>query len=964
MTGQAPTTIQCRRLPGVVFALLLLTVCGRADQDEEAGSVTTFIKLHSSGQHPAAAVLLQKNPGILLVHGGGRIEQLLAESRDPQQTVRQIIAAMDFAVQQIGEDASEANGFRAVRELLSGRLAFRQEQKELAIQHLDEALRLTENSLYEVSDIRARAFLSRARAASSASSKRTYAELGLEVSGKLRDPDPELYFDLQRVRSAAYFALGDFSESRRVLEDGLATIQAANSSDPFNEAICKFELARIAFRLRQLKRSRALATNAMTVARILGTDQGEIEAGTLLAQVETESGNYEEAARLYRRVISVAQKTLDARFRSSVPQLQIELGKVLILQKDTTSATRILQSAIHELENRNSADANSFKLARYYLLCTQSNTCDQLFFEKLRDIFDDSAEGDEKQPFVRFANHIIADAAVIALVPGSHNFALDSLKKATDWATLESDALSDSELLYFSKINQNARNRVLFTLPDDPQLRLNALESVLLSESLGSRMLKIRRSHRKSLPEKEFVDYRDLLRQRSLLQKNVSPASSVDQVAAEELNIRINQMERQFAAPLDRTQDNQPVQEIFRAMPEDSCFLYVTSCELDPDMVLPPGSTPTPTIFCAIAVFPFEDGIRTEVLRFQCSNELQTSLENPVDSSFHIVWRGLRRKAKAETTATVNDHPVDERQLWEKLWPLVKGHQKVYIMPRGIAAGIAWNSLYRRTETGIHWASEDSQFLLINDIQELGHIPRSAPEVSSDNSNKGLLTLSYASFGSETNWPRLPGSLAESESLAESWKRHFGTPVLQVTEDAASAKRLLAELPNYSVVHLATHFDVDLESLEESGWGTDSPFQGPRMIFAPDSTESGQASKLSAVELLSLPDLETRLLILSGCQSLNGQNCPGEGFLGVQRTFDVLGVRQILSSYWNVEDEAARKLVSNFFEHYCSNGGDAASALQKAQTELLRSEASPEVAARRYGGWIVSGIGESMRSLP
>ena len=57
--------------------------------------------------------------------------------------------------------------------------------------------------------------------------------------------------------------------------------------------------------------------------------------------------------------------------------------------------------------------------------------------------------------------------------------------------------------------------------------------------------------------------------------------------------------------------------------------------------------------------------------------------------------------------------------------------------------------------------------------------------------------------------------------------------------------------------------------------------------------------------------------------------------LGLQRAFQLAGTRTTVTSLWKVDDDATRRLMEQFYDHYWGNGLGALESLRRAQRWLL-----------------------------
>ena len=92
---------------------------------------------------------------------------------------------------------------------------------------------------------------------------------------------------------------------------------------------------------------------------------------------------------------------------------------------------------------------------------------------------------------------------------------------------------------------------------------------------------------------------------------------------------------------------------------------------------------------------------------------------------------------------------------------------------------------------------------------------------------------------------------------------------------------------------------------------------------------------LTALEIAELDLSSLDLAVLSACETSLGEIAPGEGSLGVDRAFQVAGVRSVVSSLWRVADEPTRDLMGRFYENLWRKGLPPIEALRTAQLSVL-----------------------------
>lgn len=160
----------------------------------------------------------------------------------------------------------------------------------------------------------------------------------------------------------------------------------------------------------------------------------------------------------------------------------------------------------------------------------------------------------------------------------------------------------------------------------------------------------------------------------------------------------------------------------------------------------------------------------------------------------------------------------------------------------------------------------------------------------------------------------LPWSKQEIDSISHilsDWKYSITTySKKQGTE--ASFKALDGKSP--SIIHTATHGFVNRKS-------TDDIMQRSGLILSygarawegkpiEPGTEDGI---LTSAEITALDLSGTDIVVLSACNTALGE-ITSEGVWGLQRAFKLAGVRTVVMSLWQVDDEATAVFMQNFYE--------------------------------------------------
>ena len=157
----------------------------------------------------------------------------------------------------------------------------------------------------------------------------------------------------------------------------------------------------------------------------------------------------------------------------------------------------------------------------------------------------------------------------------------------------------------------------------------------------------------------------------------------------------------------------------------------------------------------------------------------------------------------------------------------------------------------------------------------------------------------------------LPEARAEGKTVSKSGTLLVGA---DATRDA-----FLVHATDAGVVHVAAHALVDATHPDHSG-----------VVLA---GENG-GDMLTVGELQGL-QLGADLVSLSGCSTAGGYIATGDGAFGLTRAFLLAGARSVVSSWWDVEDAAARRFMELFYEAL-RNDVPRDIALQQARQQMAK----------------------------
>lgn len=200
----------------------------------------------------------------------------------------------------------------------------------------------------------------------------------------------------------------------------------------------------------------------------------------------------------------------------------------------------------------------------------------------------------------------------------------------------------------------------------------------------------------------------------------------------------------------------------------------------------------------------------------------------------------------------------------------------------------------------------------------------------------------------------LPGTKKEVEQLAAAFEKDNWQTVTYTGPQASEDNIKILEGKNApGILHLATHgyfFDpyekqegetLSDETMRERIIGAESPLLRSGLVFS-GVNHSWKGGKpiagledgvLTAFEIANMELWNTKLVVLSACETGLGDVESAEGVFGLQRAFKAAGVEKLVISLWKIPDAQTAELMQLFYENFLS-GMDLAQALRTAQLKM------------------------------
>lgn len=286
---------------------------------------------------------------------------------------------------------------------------------------------------------------------------------------------------------------------------------------------------------------------------------------------------------------------------------------------------------------------------------------------------------------------------------------------------------------------------------------------------------------------------------------------------------------------------------------------------------------------------------------------------------------------------------------WKPFEQSLAGIKTVYVSVDGVYNSINLNTLLRK----------DNSYVI--DHENIVIIPNSKliatgllKEVDLKKGKSAAMLIGSPAFGNDEVVPSLPGTKLEVENISELLSRHsVATNVLTGPE---ATEKTVKTIVDPSLLHIATHgyflSDVNLSAGMTRGVQVSKAKENPLLrsglllagasaAFSAEPTlGGGDNGLLNAYEIMNLDLSDTRVVIMSACETGTGEIVNGEGVYGLTRAFQVAGSKKIIMSLWKVDDAATAQLMTIFYENWV-NSNNPQEAFLLAQRSVKKSFPEP-----------------------
>ena len=316
---------------------------------------------------------------------------------------------------------------------------------------------------------------------------------------------------------------------------------------------------------------------------------------------------------------------------------------------------------------------------------------------------------------------------------------------------------------------------------------------------------------------------------------------------------------------------------------------------------------------------------------------------------------------------SVHSRRLIERLLARPLRRSTEGIARLLVSPDGVLGTLPWGALPGDRET--FWIEEKAIAVL--------PIPRLLPDLLARQGSSpvdslmivGDLDFGPVSPGRGRVFAPLPYTGQEARAIRQVFRQRFpGRRATILAGPWATEATVRRQARDSEWLHLATHgfFDTasdpysaarrlprlaqslfEIRRITELSLGTSTGIAlSGANVSVPDQRDDGI---LTALEVAATDFGSAETVVLSACQTGLGVPLAGEGILGLQRAFQLSGLRTAVTTLWSVDDHATRLLMEEFYRNHWRQGLDKLEALRRAQLWMMSQEGASTLASRRRG---------------
>ncbi|MBV6442806.1 MAG: Photosystem I assembly protein Ycf3 [Saprospiraceae bacterium] len=789
-----------------------------------------------------------------------------------------------------------------------------------------------------------------------------------------------------------YFDMGNYEKAEPLYLETIAIWEKIPGKENPGYASSLNNLANLYNSIGNFEKAKQLYHEALPIQeKILGKEHPDyVQSLNNLAVLFDRMGNHEKSEQLYIEILVIRKKTLGkahpdyAQSLNNMAILYWRIGnheKAELLYLEALSVYEKTFGKEHPIYAQNLNN-----LANLYLDMGNYEKAEQLFVESLA--IWEKVLGD-KHPEYAWNQHSLAKFYwTVKKFNLARHFLFNALKLDELLLLNAARHLSEKELTAYIRIFADGGNQ-LFSFAQMKEEGYTLGYNFTLFHK-GFLLNAVSQIAKLSQSNPAIVEKYHLFKSyhHRLAKGNAAPFAERDSANVVNLEEKANNLEKELTRTVasfgeaSRQVEWQEVQAALR--PEEATIEFVHYEFVNPK---PTDST----MYAALVLLPSDTAPHFIPLFEQ--KQLNTLLSKTQSSAQSVG----NLYAAARSGIVLDEIPAYGTELYNLIWKpldsLLQGVKTIYFSPSGLLhrvnlAAIPVDSTHVLADRYTLRQMSSTRNLVVKTPEPVpaGYTAALFGGIQYNTDSTALSSAALASRGSETPasrstleytadaqrdtakaWNYLEGTRAEVDSLQRQMQRN-GLNVKTFTGLAATEESLKAlgrdTVKSPDILHIATHgfFFDDPEKRREQRFGDENVFRwnenplfrsGLIMAGADHAWQTGRPYAnledgiCTAYEISHLNLSNTKLAVLSACETGLGDIKGSEGVYGLQRAFKMAGVDYLIVSLWKVPDAQTVEFMDAFYRNWL--GGETIhEAFAKAQ-QMMRQK----YGVYEWGAWVL-----------
>ncbi len=172
----------------------------------------------------------------------------------------------------------------------------------------------------------------------------------------------------------------------------------------------------------------------------------------------------------------------------------------------------------------------------------------------------------------------------------------------------------------------------------------------------------------------------------------------------------------------------------------------------------------------------------------------------------------------------------------------------------------------------------------------------------------------------------------------------------QLTDFNATKANFCKKANDFDILHLAMHAEINDENPMYS-----------RLVFTKSYNQKDE-EMLNTSDIYNM-NLNSKLIVLSACNTGNGKLRNGEGVMSLSRAFLYAGCPSMIMTLWSVEDKAGSELMISFYG-YLSKGFSKDKAMQLAKIDYIKTSPASKTHPYYWAAYVPIGDQSPLNQSP